>query len=143
MLNLGKFVKESPVTKAIKSLPSPIGWWEISSHEGCEGERTENHGVFYGHIAEILFPVPKNAGWRYCAKYKRNMPAPAERPFYTPVRDSANLSYSSYNWSEDSDGNIWGNMANITFFAQWMNCSDRVRVSKCNYYQTHTLELIK
>jgi hypothetical protein len=142
MLNLGKFVKESPAVKAIKDLPSPIGWWEITSIEGNEGERTENHGVWYGHIAEILFSVRKNADWSYMAKYKPNMPIPAKRPFYTPLRDSLYLCYCDYYFSDD-EGVPWHKLSSILNFSNWMKCGDRVKVTEGRYWKTYHLQLVK
>ncbi len=138
MLNLGKFVEQNPVVKAVKSLPSPIGWWEITSAEGEEGERTENHGVFYGHLVEILFSVPNNAGWQYGAKHKPNMSIPAERPFYTPVRKAFELSYFDFRMQDAP----WNALSDIKTFTNWIDCADRVKVSKSNLYETYALELV-
>ena len=137
MLNLGKYVEAPKVVKEVMTLPSPIGWWEVTSSEGEEGERIKNHGTFYGHIVEILFSVPENAGWQYSAKWVTRLES-STRPFRMPVRKLADLSYSSFGEHEK----CWDVLGDIKTFSAWINCGDRVKVHTSNLYKTYTLELL-
>lgn len=152
-LNLG------PLKKAIKELPSPIGWWKIRTTSGEDGEGSIDCGAYYGHLAEILFSVEEDGGWHlYQAEYCPDRAAPSECPYYTPIRKSLYLNYSDYYFRPKVSytgksyfhpdavrysSEVWNSLSNIKTFTTWMNCGDRVRVKEGNYYKTYILELVE
>lgn len=137
MLNLGKFVEVPKIVREVMALPSPIGWWEITSFEGEEGYRLEEHGTFYGHLVEILFSVLYNATWKYNAKFVADKAAPAERPFYKPVRKWVNISGSIGGYDK-----CWEILKDINSFKRWICCDERVKVHENLLWETHALELL-
>lgn len=131
-LNLLPYVAPPKIDQIKENgLPSPIGWWKVTTEGDCEGRTTKQLGEHFGHVAEIAFELGHNGG--YVLEFDK-IEKP-ERP-EIPIRQAktnkifvrVNKPNYNCNWLEKD-------------FKTWMD-APQLKISEGNFWKSFLLEFV-